>query len=205
MKDLFDPVGRISPVTQDEMDDCYGRAPKAHDSGCRVTMALRPGVTGSAIFRGDNREHRLTLERVWGDALALALWIGMNPSGAEADVDDLTVLKEQHWTRMLGFTRYTKVNAGTYRWTDSRSLGNIAVPLAHPDNLPMIRDLAGRAAVIVLATGKPPATLERHVCDLLEALKRDGRTAMCLGATKDGWPKHSSRLAYATPFVDFVL
>ena len=87
---------------------------------------LLPCVTGDAIFAGDRQEHRLLLMRRWDDIVAkhagAALWIGMNPSGAEANVDDLTIRKEQTWTRMLGYGQYLKMNIGTYRWTDSTTL-----------------------------------------------------------------------------------
>lgn len=195
-----------------------GLLPPRHETGCRMTWPLPAGVSGTAEFRGDNREHRLTLERVWGEATAYALWLGMNPSGAESDVDDLTVLKEQRWTRNMHLSaslshlglaqplcRYIKMNVGTYRWTDSTSLDQIKVPLVHPDNLPLTRTLAAEAAVIVLAIGNPPEALTAAACEVLDALQADQRHAVCLGKTKDGWPKHSSRLGYATPFEDFAL
>jgi len=182
-----------------------------HDSGCKVKMPLPPGVTGSAIFRGERDEHRLVLERRFADLTisadpeAFALWLGMNPSGAEADVNDLTIVKECTWTKRLGFRRYVKGNAGTYRWTDSTTLNASRCVLSHPDNLPVLRALAAEAGIIVLATGKPPERLLPDVAALFDALKSDGRTVHCLGTTKDGWPKHSSRLGYGTPFVEYQL
>ncbi len=179
-----------------------------HDSGCKVKMALPPGMRGFAIFRGDADEHRLTLVRIWDNATSgspFVLWHGMNPSGAEGDINDLTILKECHWTKLLGFSHYMKTNTGTYRWTDSTTLGNARVDLVHPENFEIIRDLAAEADAIVLSTGRPPDVLLAPTRMLFQALKRDGRRVMCLGTTKDGWPKHSSRLGYATPFEEYLL
>ena len=179
-----------------------------HDSGCKAKMALPVGVIGSAVFAGDTGEHRLTLTRSFAEdrtATPFALWAGMNPSGAEGDVDDLTIKKEWHWTGLLGFRRYVKVNAATYRWTQSTTLGARGVPLCHPDNLPTIRALASEAGMIILATGDPPEPIMNYARALLRALKQDGRKVRCLGVTKSGWPKHSSRLGYDTPFVDYAL
>lgn len=181
-----------------------------HDSGCKNKMPLRPGVFGSAVFAGGKDEHRVVLERRWDGAdssAGFALWAGMNPSGAEAGVNDLTILKECHWTGMLGLTRYIKMNAGTYRWTDSAGIDGLSrnIELCHEDNLPRLRDLASRATVIILATGSPPERLIGPAKAMFRALKADGRKVKCLGTTQDGWPKHSSRLAYATPFVDYLL
>lgn len=129
----------------------------------------------------------------------------MNPSGAEADVNDLTIVKECNWTKRLGFGRYVKVNVGSYRWTDSTTLGGARVDLSHPDNLPRILELAAAADTIIVATGAPPDALIGHARATFRALRAAGCKAKCLGVTRDGWPKHSSRLGYATPFVDYSL
>ena len=177
-----------------------------HDSGCKNKWPLLPGVTGDAIFAGENREHRLLLTRKWVDLAVVhagaALWIGMNPSGAEANIDDLTIRKEQTWTRMMGFGQYLKMNVGTYRWTDSRTLPEDG--LVHRDNMPMIRAHASTSAIIILTTGKPPPALMQVFDHVRWALKRDGRNVKCLGTTRDGFPKHSSRIGYDTPFVDYL-
>lgn len=184
-----------------------------HDSGCKVKMPLPAGVHGSAVFKGENDEHRLVLERTWddaGEADPFALWSGMNPSGAEALVNDLTILKECHWTKLIGLTRYVKTNTGTYRWTQSTTLSAKRAEMVHPDNLATIRALAAEAQIIVFSTGKPPDVLLAPTRTLFQALKRDGRKVMCLGTTKDGWPKHSSRLGYflkdgSLPFEEYRL
>lgn len=179
-----------------------------HDPVCGLRLPLLPGVTGNAIFRGEHAQHRLVLGRCWGEGSDYALWVGMNPSCADPDTDDLTVRKEQVWTRRTWprVTRYLKVNIGTYRWTNSRTLDGIGEPLAHPDNVGMIAELAADAVAIVLTTGKPPAALAPFVPDVLAAIGSTARRdVLCLGVTRDGWPKHSSRLGYATPLIPFLL
>jgi hypothetical protein len=201
------PVGY--PTDETRCTPCPQRAnPIRHDSGCKSKFPLPQGVRGSAIFRGDNDEHRIILERWWdGDDYPVAgegwLWIGMNPSGAEADVNDLTIAKECEWTKRGDARHYVKCNIGTYRWTDSRTLGKALIQLIHLDNLAVIRGEAERAARIVISTGKPPDELTGAARTLFRTLKQDDRKMHCLGLTKDGWPKHSSRLAYATPFEEF--
>ena len=37
-----------------------------------------------------------------------------------------------------------------------------------------------------------------EILDVFRMLKRDGRKAMCLGRTADGWPKSSSRSAVSS-------
>lgn len=176
-----------------------------HDPGTKTRLKLLPGVVGAAHFTCARHEHRLWLERRWEPSLAdpapregFLLAIGMNPSNAGADSDDLTVRKDQVWARMWGFTRMVKVNVGTYCWTQSTDLHRATVPLCHPDNLATILSFAGDAAKILVATGKPPAPLQAPARRLFAALRQHGLAMRCFGVTSEGWPRHTSRLAYAT-------
>lgn len=188
-----------------------------HDSGCKTKMVIPSGVIGDAEFRGERDEHRIQLDRRRGDGIAqptnpFALWIGLNPSAAEADIDDLTIRKEWRWTSEIGFGqhagtfhRYVKTNAGSYRLTNSLALDDVRVPLSHADNLPRILYLARQAGVVVLATGSPPDALVPHARAVFQGLKAAGIKPLCLGTTRDGYPKHTSRLGYATSFVEYRL
>jgi hypothetical protein len=94
---------------------------------------------------------------------------------------------------------------GTYRWTISGELDRATIPLVHDENIPMIRALAAEAEAIILATGSLPRSLRSTGHELFTALKRDGRTVLCLGTLRDGSPRHPSRIRYNTPFSEFVL
>ena len=169
-------------------------------------MPLQPGVQGYAVFAGDRDQHRIRLDRVRGTPVfgqPFALFIGMNPSRAEADQDDLTVRKEQEWTWRMGLFHYVKMNVGSWRCTDPKQLDKPGVCPVHPDNLPAIRDLAGYAETLVLSTGAPPGVLIGPARTLFRALTSDRRVMRCFGTVKGGWPRHTSRLAYDTPLVDF--
>jgi hypothetical protein len=161
---------------------------------------LLPGTAGDALFIGD--DHRLTLERIWGDGGPYALHIGMNPSRADKDTDDLTVRKDQEFTRRMGLSRMYKTNIGTLISTDPAGLSAHGVMVAHPDNVATILRLAADAARIVVATGKPPAPLIGLANALFRALRP--WKLECFGMTADHWPKHSSRLGYDTPLREFV-
>lgn len=163
---------------------------------------LLDGTKGDALFRDG---HRLWLSRWWGDADApYALHIGMNPSVAGAANDDLTVRKDQEFTKRLGLTRMIKCNVGTMIATDPRELLCRGAVVCHPDNLQTILKIAAEAQRIIIATGKPPDTLIPHARTVFRALRQAGHRMECFGMTATHWPKHSSRLAYATQLVEFV-
>jgi len=164
---------------------------------------LLPGVAGAALFESD--DHRLWLERQWDpQADAFVLHIGMNPSMAGADRDDLTVRKDQEFTRRMGFSRMVKCNLGTLVSTDPKGLSLPGVTVCHPNNSSTILNFARTASRIVIATGRPPDPLLGHARALFNALRANKRHMECFGLTKDHWPKHSSRLAYVTPIVEFI-
>lgn len=164
---------------------------------------LLPGVNGAARFDGD--DHRLWLERYWDNSFdaPFALHIGMNPSMAGKDRDDLTVRKDQEFTRRMGLSRMFKCNIGTLVSTDPNGLHGVSV-VCHQDNLSTIFRLAGGAARIVVATGNLPDPLIGYARTIFRELKRQGLRLECFGLTKNHWPKHSSRLGYDTPLQEFL-
>jgi hypothetical protein len=178
-----------------------------HHAGGKLTFPMMLGVHGSAAFAGDRKEHRLALVRdgiidgVMGGPFVLS--IGMNPSTAQHDLDDLTVRKDQQFTRLLGCGRMVKMNAASYCSTDPAGLAGAGVPINHPMNHPMILEYAARAKHVLVSTGKPPAVMQRIAIELFRLLVGAGIPMICLGLTVDGWPKHTSRLAYSTPFRPF--
>lgn len=165
---------------------------------------LLPGVQGAAHFPSSS--HRLWLSRRWDDDedADFALHIGMNPSVAGADNDDLTVRKDQEFTKRLGLSRMVKCNIGTLISTDPNGLLARGAVLAHPENAATIMRFARDAARVVIATGKPPEPLRPLARAVFRSLASAGIRMECFGLTGDHWPKHSSRLGYATELVEFV-
>lgn len=156
---------------------------------------LLSSVSGAAQFAGEDNEHRLWLERWWAQRDApYALHIGMNPSMAGADRDDLTIRKDQEFTKRLGLSRMFKCNVGTRISTDPNGLLERGIVVNHPDNVETILRLAEFASCIVVATGRPPDPLIAHARTVLKALRARGLKLRCFGLTQDHWPKHSSRL-----------
>src|SRR5215210_1846719 len=74
-----------------------------HDPSSKIRLPLEPGVRGSAVFSECGNYRRL-LTRHWGEDedAPFALWIGMNPSMADAASDDPTTQRECRMTRSWG-------------------------------------------------------------------------------------------------------
>lgn len=165
-----------------------------HDAGGKSRLAMIPGVHGNAEFSECGR-YRYWLSRNWsmrqhsdGRCGPWVLWIGMNPSVAEAGVDDPTIRREMAFTKALGFDVYVKVNVMDYRATNPKRLRDPCVQPRSDGNVQRIKELAEGAGRIILAYGSLPKPLRRYADDVRIALK--GMPLCCMGKTADGSPRH---------------
>ncbi len=173
-----------------------------HDPGGKVRLALMEGVKGDAVFSEDGR-YRPLMRRWLGDAFPdrCLLFIGMNPSTADATVNDPTCGREWTFTRREGFDAMIKANVGDYRATDPKMLLQPGVEASSPANLPVIRTAAAGAERVILCHGKLNKALAPAGKALVEALTGDGVDLWCFGVNGDGSPKHPLYLRADTPLI----
>ncbi|HEV2082705.1 MAG TPA: DUF1643 domain-containing protein [Brevundimonas sp.] len=175
---------------------------EAHDPGGKVRLALMEGVNGDAVFSPDGR-HRPLMRRWLGDAFPdrYLLFVGMNPSTADATVNDPTCAREWTFARREGYDAMVKANVGDYRATDPKMLLAPGVVVSSPDNLPIIRPAAAGAEKVILCHGKLNRALAPAGRLLVEALRNDGVDLWCFGTNADGSPRHPLYLRGDTPLV----
>jgi hypothetical protein len=185
-----------------------------HDPGGKVRLKLQPGVRGMAGLSPCGH-YRYWLSRFWDDdtlpieGLRLvvdnsaksgiqpyALWIGMNPSTAEADIDDPTIRKEMHFTRAMGLSGYIKCNVMDYRATYPMELQALGVKPCSDENHTTIAKMARHAEVIIAAWGALNRPVKNFATSV--ALMLSGYELLCMGTNKDGSPKHPLYLANTT-------
>lgn len=168
---------------------------------------------GCALFSGD-RGYRYALTREWDPILGriepplLAIFVGLNPSKAGANPvkiaakdGDMTITKETGFAELMGATALLKLNLYGIVSTDPAGL-NAADPVG-PDfdaaiTHALLRSprIATMSAKIVVAWGSHPMATPGRISEVMAHLPGQ---AFCLGTTKDGSPRHPSRIAYATP------
>ncbi len=176
----------------------------AHDPGGKVRLRLGEGVHGDVVMSPDGR-HRQIMRRWLGEAFPdrYIVFIGMNPSTADATVDDPTCAREWTFARREGFSAMVKCNVGDYRATDPKALLLPGVEAVSPANLPAIRQAAAGAARVVLCHGKLNKALAASGREIVQALRDDGVDLWCFGTNADGSPKHPLYLRADTPLVRF--
>lgn len=149
----------------------------------------------TAEFDKDER-FRYSLERWFSmSGKSSVLWVGLNPSTADADIDDPTIRREAEYTRAWGFTRYLKANVHAYRSTNPKWLYGQGFDPVGLRNRVVIEELMSRADLIVACWGRNK--LHPGAVEIAKIILADPRTR-CLGVTKGGAVKHPLYLAKTT-------
>jgi hypothetical protein len=162
-----------------------------HDVGGKRRLKVDGCEYTHAIFGGDQQQYRYTLERCWGGVLGTVLFLMMNPSVADADVDDATVAKCGRYVRTWGFDRLLVGNTFAYRATDQKRLMEVSDPVG-PDNDKHLMAMAQRSERIVFAYGMPHASLRYRGPEVVKLLEKhgQGRKMHVLKLCADGTPSH---------------
>lgn len=141
----------------------------------------------SAII-SDCGKYRYALNRPKGRIEPGAvLWVMLNPSTADADIDDPTISRCIGYTRNWGYDSFSVGNLYAYRATDPKALWSADVDIRGTENDGHLCRMAARAELIVVAWGgfADPARA-RSVASLLTGFA----PIHCIGTTKDGQPWH---------------
>jgi hypothetical protein len=150
--------------------------------------------------------YRYHLTRVLGGAPGAVVFIGVNPSTADATTDDATVRKWIGFTRRWGVGAMQVGNLFAYRATDVRQLGKVTDPVG-PDNDRYLRALVDQATLVVPCWGsqaKLPARARQRIEAVRELLRGCARPVKVLGLTASGDPRHPLFLGYDTTLEDWT-
>jgi hypothetical protein len=158
--------------------------------------------------------HRFNLVRQWRENAPRVCWIMLNPSTADATVDDHTIRKCIGFTRsfMTGGdafgTRYGSlevVNLFAYRATRPKDLKQQLPERAiGPCNDYAILDACNRARLVICAWGVHGTWLGRNGA-VKKLLRERGWRPQCLCLSKDGHPMHPLTLGYNLKPIPFPL
>jgi hypothetical protein len=150
-------------------------------------------------------KYRYLLTREWQPPLLMAsyqcsmLFIMLNPSTADAEVDDPTIRRCMGFARREGCYGIRVVNLFAFRATNPAELLTAEDPVGALNNsyIEFHAFCGGSSSPIVVAWGKHPAALPR----LKHLPMLRGRELLCLGTNKDGSPKHPLYVPGNAPLV----
>lgn len=134
-------------------------------------------------------------------------FFGINPSTADASVDDATIRKMRAFVHNWRGRGFIVGNVFAYRATDPRELASEWDDPVGPDNLMFLDHIVKDADVLVPCWGnrsKAPKHLAAYFDLTLQTLGQSGKPIMMLGEpTMAGDPRHPLFLPLNTPLIDF--
>ncbi|GAA4153903.1 DUF1643 domain-containing protein [Gryllotalpicola daejeonensis] len=129
--------------------------------------------------------YRYRLTREWDAALGRVTFVMLNPSVADALVDDRTIGRCMGFADRWGYGGIDVVNLFAYRATNPRVMKRAADPVGLENDRYLVEALA-TAPMMVCAWGGHAAA--RRVTEFSQLAA--GRELLCLGTNQDGSPKH---------------
>jgi len=147
--------------------------------------------------------YRYLLRRSWDHDLPRALFVMLNPSTADANIDDATIRSCTRLLRPKGYGSFEVVNLFGWRATDPSELAKAADPVG-PDNDRIAEAAISRCDIAICAWGAHRMAVGRGRATAMTGLIRGQRpAAYCLGTTKARAPKHPLYIKTGTPLVAY--
>jgi hypothetical protein len=161
-------------------------------------------ATGNSAVFSKDRVYRYELRRTWDRELAPVLFVGMNPSTADEDVDDPTIRRCMRFARDWGYGGLLMGNLFAWRATDPKDLPSLHNHDGRPPTSELgdwqggyrenindchLREMADEAGMVIAAWGaiKMPYGWEGRNNDVAAMLHP---RLHALKLTKDGHPQH---------------
>lgn len=162
---------------------------------------LFPEASGAVI--SECQHYRYALRRDWDSSRWPLTVIMLNPSTADASLDDPTIRRCIGFARAYLYGGLRVLNLFAFRATDPAVMKATADPVG-PDNDRHIRaalaDAKHTGADVVAAWGVHGVHMGRDA-EVKAMAKAAGVTLTCLGTTKEGHPRHPLYVPGAQEFV----
>lgn len=167
----------------------------------KLAVTAKATCISSAIL-SDCGLFRYLLTRTWDQALPVLVFIMLNPSGADAHMDDRTILKCMAFARLLGYGGIQVVNLFAFRATEPADLKAAGYPVGPLNDAHIRAACTGRDVICAWGANADKLARPRVVMKLLRAC---GVQPMALRVTAGGSPAHPLYLPLALKPVAFSL
>jgi hypothetical protein len=153
-------------------------------------------------------KYRYWLSREGDASMRRVAFVMLNPSTADADIDDATIRRCRTFARGAGFV---VVNLFAYRATKPADMFAVGLGVAQGrDNYNYLLHVAQGDYKIIVAWGAQHKVIEPYVFDAVQILRwtSDDLTPnclYCLGTTKDGHPRHPLYVKSDQPIDPWVM
>lgn len=160
------------------------------------------------MISGDG-QYRYWLRRCWAHDGAMPMtFIMLNPSTADADIDDPTIRRCIGFARREGYESLEVVNLFAFRATKPDALRAVVDPVG-PDNDNHLRaqfETAGTEGTHVVAGwgDAVPRRLVGRITDVMSLATEAGVPLWCLGRAQSGAPRHPLYMKSDAPLEEWL-
>lgn len=142
----------------------------------------------------EDQQYRYSLARKVSDGERILLFVGLNPSTADAKLDDPTIRRCVGFAKLWGFSWLLMGNVYAFRSTDPKKLQTVENPVGSRNRNELDKMMAV-SELVIAAWGNNSLTAEaKEIADWI--VKQD--KTKCLGQNKNGTPKHPLYLRAST-------
>ena len=134
----------------------------------------------------DTEAYRYKLSRIWNSDKPMVMFIMLNPSTADADVDDPTIRRCIGFARSWGYGGLWVGNLFALRSSHPGDLLLADDPVGSQNNA-ALKSMADRSDQVVVAWGSFAAKFPAQEAQVREMFRL---RLYCLATTKDGHPRH---------------
>lgn len=165
----------------------------------------RPSTVETSATISADGEYRYLLGRSWNMDAPRATFVMLNPSTADADMDDATIRKCIGFARLWLCGSIQVANLYAYRATDPDDCMGTDDPVG-PENdwhlYKLMTDADRDGGPLIVAWGaNARQDRVREVVDLFAMIPPVLQSLRCLGTTKAGHPRHPLYVRYDQPLL----
>ena len=140
-------------------------------------------MNADAILSAD-RNYRYVLSRIWDEKKAMVVFIGLNPSIADENIDDPTIIRCINFAKSWGYGGLFMLNLFAFRATKPSDMFNQVDPIGI-ENDKYIEEYSNKADKVICAWGNHGRYMQRSQ-DILNQIDN----AYYLKLNKSGEPAH---------------
>lgn len=148
-------------------------------------------------------EFRYRLWRTWDETRPHLLWVLLNPSIANDQLDDPTLKRCKAFSKEWGYGALEIVNLFAFRATHPQDLYTTPDPIGAMNDF-HIADAATRATRTIVAWGTSGIYQQRDQAVLALLHHHASQSLYCLGTTRNGCPRHPLYIPHSAVLVPYL-
>jgi hypothetical protein len=170
------------------------------DAEKKPSIYERNGGRGALI--SECGRYRYRLWRLWDDLTPVMVWVMLNPSTADADVDDPTIRKCIGFAKQHHYGGIIVVNLFAWRATDPKELPTVTDPVGPENDQHILWACTAPLMLSVVAGWGSMKWAQKRAARVKMLIQSQARRDVkCFKQSESGAPWHPLYLPYTNPLI----